>query len=277
MAISHRLLLYSLLFMSVFTWRLYSQVGIETVNPSENAALDIQSQGNDTTLYKGLLLPRVPTEISRNAIPTQPSDKGMLVFVRATGCLDLFNGTFWEHINCTTSVPPLETPTNVWINEFHYDNQGVDTGEFIEIAGIAGVNLSGYTLVLYNGSSGLQYNVTTLDGVLGDDTGTGFGFEVVNYNGSTIQNGAPDGMALIDNSGVIIQFLSYEGSFTASNGPAAGITSTDIGISEAPNPTEDLIGASLQLTGDGSIYTDFVWSLIDTSTAAALNAGQTIN
>jgi hypothetical protein len=28
--------------------------------------------------------------------------------------------------------------TNVFINEFHYDNLSVDTGEFIELAGPAG-------------------------------------------------------------------------------------------------------------------------------------------
>jgi hypothetical protein len=30
-----------------------------------------------------------------------------------------------------------------------------------------------------------------------------------------------------------VQFLSYEGSFTATNGPASGMTSTDIGIAES--------------------------------------------
>ena len=43
------------------------------------------------------------------------------------------------------------TPT-VFINEIHYDNIGTDSGEFIEIAGPAGTNLAGYSIVLYNGS-----------------------------------------------------------------------------------------------------------------------------
>jgi hypothetical protein len=34
-------------------------------------------------------------------------------------------------------------------------------------------------------------------------------------------------------SGKVIQFLSYEGSFTATNGPAIGMISTDIGLAEA--------------------------------------------
>jgi hypothetical protein len=37
--------------------------------------------------------------------------------------------------------------------------------------------------------------------------------------------------------------LSYEGSFTATNGPANGMTSTDIGITEESNAA---VGSSLQ-------------------------------
>ena len=40
-----------------------------------------------------------------------------------------------------------------FINEFHYDNSGTDAGEAIEIAGPAGTNLTGWTLVLYNGTN----------------------------------------------------------------------------------------------------------------------------
>ena len=35
----------------------------------------------------------------------------------------------------------------LWINEFHYDNTGGDIGEFVEIAGSAGLDLAGYDLV----------------------------------------------------------------------------------------------------------------------------------
>lgn len=43
--------------------------------------------------------------------------------------------------------------TAVFINEIHYDNAGTDTGEFVEIAGPAGTDLSGWTLVLHNAHS----------------------------------------------------------------------------------------------------------------------------
>ena len=46
-----------------------------------------------------------------------------------------------------------------------------------------------------------------------------------------MQNGAPDGLALVPGT-TVVEFLSYEGAMTATNGPAVGLTSTDIGVSE---------------------------------------------
>ena len=50
--------------------------------------------------------------------------------------------------------PGQQASPTVFINEIHYDNTGTDAGEFIEIAGPAGTNLSDYSLVLYNGATG---------------------------------------------------------------------------------------------------------------------------
>jgi len=41
----------------------------------------------------------------------------------------------------------------VFVNELHYDNAGTDAGEAIEVAGPAGTDLAGWSLVLYNGSA----------------------------------------------------------------------------------------------------------------------------
>jgi hypothetical protein len=72
---------------------------------------------------------------------------------------------------------------------------------------------------------------------------------------NSLQNGAPDGLALADGTQVL-QFLSYEGSFVAADGVAAGLRSTDIGVSE---PANTFLGASLQLAGSGDSYFDFTW------------------
>jgi hypothetical protein len=132
------------------------------------------------------------------------------------------------------SAAAVATDSAVFINELHYDNDGTDVAESVEVAGPAGTNLTGWRVVPYNGNGGVTYTPTgVLSGTLGNDTGTGFGFQSVAIPG--LQNGAPDGVALVDPEGKLVQFLSYEGSFVASGGPAAGLTSTDIGVMEVGN------------------------------------------
>jgi len=109
---------------------------------------------------------------------------------------------------------------SVFINEIHYDNTGTDAGEAIEVAGPAGTDLTGWSLVLYNGSGGGVYNTSALAGTL-SDLGGGCGLTVVNYPSNGIQNGSPDGIALVDDGGLVVQFLSYEGTFVAADGPAS--------------------------------------------------------
>ncbi len=134
--------------------------------------------------------------------------------------------------------PPVPT---VFISEFHYDNDGTDVGEFVEVEGDAGTDLTGWTIVLYNGSNGTVYDTIILSGIIDDETG-GQGARAFFEAG--IQNGAPDGLALVDAGGTLIEFLSYEGSFTAVGGAADGVLSTDVGVSE---PSTTPIGQSLQL------------------------------
>ena len=161
----------------------------------------------------------------------------------------------------------------IFINELHYDNSGGDTGEFVEIAGPAGTDLGNgpWTIVLYNGSNGEVYDTVNLSGTI-DNEGTGYG--ALSFATASIQNGAPDGLALVDDSGSVVQFLSYEGTFTASNGPAVGLTSVDIGVDETPAPAA---GYSLQLTGGpGIVYEDFSWSGPAVDSPGSLNSGQTM-
>jgi hypothetical protein len=158
----------------------------------------------------------------------------------------------------------------VWINEFHYDNNGTDANEFIEVAGTAGTDLTGWTIVLYNGSGGASYATLNLGGTLAN-TSNGFGFQSVLATG--LQNGAPDGLALVNNLGVVVQFLSYEGVFTATNGPASGMTSTDVGVSQ--DGINVPAGSSLHLVGTGDEYSDFTWAATATNSAGVANSGQT--
>lgn len=161
--------------------------------------------------------------------------------------------------------------TTVFINEIHYDNSGADTDEGVEIAGPAGTDLSTYTINLYNGGgnpAGESYDTTTLTGTIPDE---GAGFGAVWFPISGIQNGGPDGISL-DNNGTLIQFLSYEGAFTASGGPADGLMSTDISVSETSGTPA---GQSLQLIGSGTDFENFTWSVPSTASAGTINSGQT--
>ncbi len=137
-----------------------------------------------------------------------------------------------------------------FISEIHYDNAGVDSAEAIEISAETDIELNGWSLVLYNGSNGTPYSTTMLTGSAETATGCGEsgGTLLVNYSTNGIQNGSPDGIALVDNNGGIIEFISYEGQFTAVGGPADGLTSIDIGVSESSSTP---VGESLQLV-DGT-------------------------
>ena len=161
--------------------------------------------------------------------------------------------------------------TNVFINEFHYDNDGNDTGEAIEIAGLAGTDLTGWDLALYNGNDSSVYNARSLSGIIPDQQ-DGFGTIAFSYPVNGIQNGSPDGIALIDSNDSVVQFLSYEGSFTAVGGLTNGMISTDISVAESGSTP---VGFSLQLTGTGSTYEDFTWRNPADDSFGRVNAGQT--
>jgi uncharacterized protein len=165
---------------------------------------------------------------------------------------------------------PVSAST-VFINELHYDNSGTDAGEGVEIAGPAGTSLAGWSLALYDGSSGTLYDSLSLGGIIPDQQnayGTLFFFHAGIQNGGTA---TADGLALVNTMGVV-QLLSYEGVFTALDGPATGLTSVDIGVAETSTTP---LGFSLQLAGTGSLYQDFDWSDPAAGSPGSVNAGQT--
>ncbi len=156
---------------------------------------------------------------------------------------------------------------SIFINEIHYDNDGGDTNEGIEIAGPEGTDLTGYTVALYNGNGGGVYNTISLNGVIPNKQG---GYGMLGFSQSGIQNG-PDALALVDPSGTVLQFISYEDVILATDGPANGMTSTDIMVQETGSTPVDF---SLQLTGDGQVYSDFTWTVPALSTFGEINNDQ---
>ncbi|PWW24524.1 5'-nucleotidase/hypothetical protein [Geodermatophilus normandii] len=156
-------------------------------------------------------------------------------------------------------------PTTPFISEIHYDNDGGDAGEFVEVQIPAGTSSAGLSVVLYNGNDRSTYDTDALPVVTAPADAPAVA--VVDYPANGIQNGAPDGIALVRGT-ELLEFLSYEGSFTAANGPASGLTSTDIGRSEVGT---EPAGQSLSRTFDTAGAS--VWSGPAAATKGAVNPG----
>jgi Lamin Tail Domain len=104
--------------------------------------------------------------------------------------------------------PPPAGNAKLVINEVDYDQVGADANGFVEIhnAGEATADLSGVDLVAVNGGDGSEYDRVALTGSLASG-----GYLAVAIE---LQNGAPDGLALLDGP-TLVDALSYEGAITA--------------------------------------------------------------
>lgn len=174
---------------------------------------------------------------------------------------------------------PAVASAEVFINEIHYDDATAsgDIGERVEIVATAGESLSGYRLYLYNGSTPSAATYYDNDPVpAGSMVSCGGSVRIATlvYPTNGIQNGANDAIALVDGSGTLVQFLSYEGAATGSNGPAAGRVSSNLPVSETGSTPA---GTSLQLGGSGSSYASFTWQTSGTQTFDACNRNQTFS
>ncbi|MCC6399447.1 MAG: lamin tail domain-containing protein [Flavobacteriales bacterium] len=112
------------------------------------------------------------------------------------------------------------------INEVDYDQDGTDALEFIELknTGATAIPLDGLKVQLINGSTNLPYftfnlpNVTLAVGDYFVICGTGSSVANCDFQSgpatNLIQNGAPDGVALLTSTDVIIDAMTYEGNIT---------------------------------------------------------------
>ncbi|MBV6687934.1 endonuclease [Xanthomonas euvesicatoria pv. physalidis] len=178
---------------------------------------------------------------------------------------------------CAFALGATSANAAVFINELHYDDVGAsgDSGEGVEVVATAGESLSGYRIYLYNGNSpsaAVVYANTAVPAGTVVSCGSQVRMATVSYASNGVQNGPNDGVALVDPNGQLVQFLSYEGAITGSGGPAAGVTSQNLPVSES-NSTA--VGSSLQLTGTGSSAANFSWAGSAAQTFGACNRGQT--
>lgn len=176
------------------------------------------------------------------------------------------------------------------INEVDYDQVGTDVNEFIEIYNGTGapVSLANYRLALINGAAiPASYLVVNLSGagtlaagqylvVRSGTVAVAPGALTINFAlpQDNIQNGAPDGIALMDiGTNTVVDALSYEGSISSAT--IAGFTGTFNLVEGAPFPLADSNASEMSLsrrpngTDTNDAATD--WGLIATMTPGAAN------
>jgi hypothetical protein len=103
--------------------------------------------------------------------------------------------------------PPPAEPAKLVINEVDYDQVGTDGNGFVEIKNTGGsaADLSTVDLVAVNGGDSAEYDRVALTGSLTAGAHLDVAIE--------LQNGAPDGLALLDGM-TLLDALSYEGAIT---------------------------------------------------------------
>lgn len=159
-------------------------------------------------------------------------------------------------------IPAHATWSDAFISELHYDNAGVDVGEFVAVTGPSGLDLSGWTLVLYDGGDGEPYKTRPLSGTLG---AAADGLAELAFWISGIQNG-PDAVALASPLDAVIDFVAYERAVDALDGVAAGLTAPRLPVAEDGSTAA---GLSLQRVGAAD---DWDWVVAE-ATPGRVNPG----
>jgi len=206
---------------------------------------------------------------------------------------DIKPGTYWVMLRGFSDYSDL-TLTGTYgeggalvINEIDYDNVGSDRAEFVEIwnGSASPVDLTGHSLVLVEGQYGEVYATVDLGqaGTLGagqflvvgsPSVSVPDGALKINLQGSEnqIQNGGPDGVALIKD-GAVLDALSYEGRITAAYIPNVGEVSL---VEGNPFTTADSgrVERSLCRVPSGADTDDAAsdWAATSTVTPGATNA-----
>jgi len=157
-----------------------------------------------------------------------------------------WSGTF----NIIGVVPFVPDCPAARITEVHYDNEGDDIQEFIEITGLAGESLAGYTVevhpydttfiqyydyvhVLDGNSTNVPNSDNTVDTILFPESIELFGFVVESY-----LTNSTAAISLRNPLGEIVDLISYEGSVVVD-----GFLSYDIGVQEN---SQDALNMSLR-------------------------------
>ena len=218
----------------------------------ETLIADSNTQDNELLAYMGMLSVLLQWH-ETDPVDDLERDRNDVIFGHQGNRNPFIDHPEWVRCIFSNDCPGQSPPSTVWINELHYDNKGRDTGEFVEIAGSAGTDLTGWMVIGYNGATGSIYATVALSGTIPDQGGS---MGTLAFDFRRMQNGAEDGLALVDAGQTVIEFISYEGSIVAANGPASGSQSVDIGVAESKDTP---VGHSLQREGSGNTASQHIW------------------
>lgn len=237
---------------------------------TDNTSLINYSNGNASLAYMGRLSTLLQWH-QQDPVDQREITRNNVIFGYQGNRNPFIDNPAW--VDCLygnqCGTPSTGREPEVWINELHYDNAGTDVGEFVELVGFAGERLDDWLLIAYDGATGTAYAHRLLSGTFPNQQN---GRGALSFAFPGLQNGT-DGVALVTPTGVVMQFLSYEGSFQATDGAAAGRTSVDIGVSESSTTPA---GWSLRLSGTGSFYSQFAWQPPFPASAGAINSSQQV-
>jgi hypothetical protein len=189
-----------------------------------------------------------------------------------------------------TNPALADAPPRLVINEVDYDQVGIDTTEFVEVLnkGTNTINLAHYAMAFINGNNNLEYLRVNLNGVIAGGqylviastnlTGIAAGSRVLYFLAGqlNIQNGSPDGLALINTGSLTIQdAFCYEGPMPAVNiigfsGTRSLVEGTPLSVSIADS---DTVPGSLARLPDGTDLdnADTDWNFTSTPTPGGPN------
>ncbi|MEK7951744.1 lamin tail domain-containing protein [Luteolibacter soli] len=229
---------------------------VVTILPDESTVLTVTLAAPavaDTTISLSTSNPALGTVSGSVVVPAGQSagtfpftGNGAAGEVMVTASL----GAFSHQTLLTLATPPVAN--HLVINEVDYDNPGADATEFVEIYNptASSISLANLMLVFINGANGNEYyraNLAAAGSIPAN------GYLVIAGGGVTvpapavrytpplwlsqdmIQNGAPDGLLLLDTSTQqAVDSLSYEGSVTA--GRVTGVPGTFNLVEGSPLP-----------------------------------------
>ena len=167
------------------------------------------------------------------------------------------------------------TPDRIWINEFEVDNPGTDSNEWVEIAGLAGVSVTNYQLLVISGA-GATSTFSFVTNYVFSNESQGHGFFIVGainpaqgaadylpagWANNTIPNGGTNSLRLRRLSDAVsVHTIDYGG-----DNPHTATQDQVVPISDGAGAAD-----TLYAVGRGINFYDFTWT--NTSGNATLNA-----